>query len=359
MPPRFPQAQALDCFVPDARQVALSERWLTPHIDSISAAIAEIRAGVDREFVELQRASTHPQAAHLAGLTDIRTYPYGYCDRIRDAVWDAMQWQLKAGVRSDHPFAPIAEFCREGGAMRKIWGELTHGPYLQNAMQLGTYYVDAANDTVDIRKPKLEVKLIADTTFRNIESFEHYFDVVDSYYEWDTYPNLYFPRLAPFFPGIARHRASGVWVFCDVPLPLIAKNLERGGSLAWRFLAESAYARKCPASDGAELLDHYARLVRPADSPDRRPYRLDGDMTESFRRLAAWLQQGLAGSVYMRETSSLDQLRKQLDRGLRAYSLKKARGEPGTDASSNTLSPMEEVEDARETAVTSAGSRLF
>ena len=315
----FPAAHQFDCQIADENQCALTERWLRPEMEGIAADLLLIRRKVDAHFARLQSREHTQQPSHLSSFYHIQAYPYGYCERIRNMVWDTIQHQFQHPARATPHIGILKQFSAAGGLMRKIWGELTHGPYLQNAIQLGAYYVDAANDTVDITKPKLEIKLLGDTTFRNIVSFEQYFDIVDTYYQWDTYPNLYFPDLAPLYPGIAIHRTAGMLLLCDIPLPLMYKNLQSCGALAHRFLFDSCYATKDLSAQHQRLLREFQQHfhLRAQNSHERAIAAIE----QQYRQLQQWLQQQTRAADVEARIVALDTTRKKLDHALRRFSL--------------------------------------
>lgn len=334
MLPTFPKAHAYDCVIPDERQQALSDRYLTPNMENIMTGIAKIRAKVDEHY-EAKKAKDDrddSQKNHLSGLTDVQAYPYGYCQPIRNMVWNSLHKSLKHPNAGQGHFVALRDFLAAGGLFRKIWGELTHGPYFQNAIQVGSYYLDASNDTVVVTKPKLEVMPLLETNFRNIDSFEHYFDVATSYYQWETYPNTVLPKIAAIFPAIAIHKKSGVMLVCDIPLTLMYKNMESGGQLAANFLKTSSYAGKTLPSSYADILVAHQNDVwqqTPQPTPrkstigfevDLSPYS-DQAVMHSFQVLKNWLSLNRKTAVYEKALINLDLHRKQFDRSLRRYSL--------------------------------------
>ena len=337
MPVSFPQAYLFDSLAVDMHQQSLSNKWLTPDLDNIVAGIARIRARIDQQFSRYKHAHPQKNSAHLAGLTDIHTYPYGYCEPIRNIVWNSLQHSLQKPQAGRGHFLAVREFINAGGLYQKIWGELTHGPYLQNAIQMGIYYIDAANDTVIESNPKLDVRLLADTNFKNINSLEQYFDVVQHYYQWDTYPNTVFPQLAPLYPGIAVHRQSGVLLICDIPLPLMYKNLSQQGALSRQFLERSAYSSKIMPASKQTLLDTFQQAQWPRFLKQKKstlPPWLQGgthlnnaphlsstaEIEQAFSALQHWLDGGMTIDQCMSVIMTLDKDRIQLDRALRQYS---------------------------------------
>ncbi len=95
----------------------------------------------------------------------------------------------------------LHDFVRAGGVVKRVWGAL-RGGYFQNAIQVGTWYLDVANDTVNPQKPKIEFLPLAEANFNNIGSYFEFARVAQLYWKCRTIPNRYFPNLAAFYPAI-------------------------------------------------------------------------------------------------------------------------------------------------------------
>jgi hypothetical protein len=97
--------------------------------------------------------------------------------------------------------AALLAFCKAGGSVRQVWGDL-RGRYFQNAFQVGGLYVDVANDTVDPAKPPIEILPFAEAGLTAIDDFHHYATVGRRYWQGAFYPNHLVPSLAPYFPWL-------------------------------------------------------------------------------------------------------------------------------------------------------------
>lgn len=325
-PPLFKRATQFDSVIPDAHQQALSDRHIAPELERIMAGVAAIRAGIDARFEAKKRTQRAGDRAHQGSLKDISLYPYGFCDDIRDMTFASIEAHLRKGANDKSPFKALHPFLAEGGLFRPIWGELTHGPYFQNAMQIGAYYLDSANDTVVVTKPKLEVMPLVETNFRNIDSFEHYFTVAAHYYKWESYPNTLYPRLAPLFPALAVHKESGVLLLCAVALPLMLKNLNSGGRLAEQFLRTSPWRDKPLPEPYRAIAARHSRDIWPVqagDIPQASWFAHDSNPAApeaAFAQFRAWLAAGHGSARYMAVIQSVDRTRKVFDQSLRRYS---------------------------------------
>ncbi|MFC3051322.1 hypothetical protein [Kordiimonas pumila] len=324
----FPQAYLYDSVRNDPLQEALTAKWILPNLDLITAGIDKTRQAIDRHFEKLKEQSKTEKSPKDASLKNIQDYPYGYCDTIRDSVWSTIQRSLHSDKKGGHYFNAIACFIDEGGVFKRIWGELTYGPYFQNAIQLGTYYVDASNDTVVITKPKLDIKPLAEASFQNIDTFEHYFDVASAYYQWDTYPNIYLPQMAALFPAVAVHKKAGVTLLCDIPRPLFFKNVQSKGKLAQQFLSHSNYSKKTLSKDKDATLMQFARghyhplLALHLKRAPKISEILSNSDKSAFQILHDWLSSGYSTDHYTSYLVQMDNFRKHLGAALREYSFK-------------------------------------
>ena len=148
--------------------------------------------------------------------------------------------------------------CGPDVVIRKIF-VLLKGRYFQNALQVGNLYVDVANDTVYVDKPKLEWAPIPEVDYENVDDWSRVAEVGRRYYEARLYPNLLFPFLFPAAPFFAVRSSGRIDLFFAQNL-LFLKDLGSGFSRA-RALAET-FARD--EAGGATLPEPYARRLREA-----------------------------------------------------------------------------------------------
>lgn len=176
---------------------ALTERMIAPHVDEIIRDMLELRVNTDRHFA---RRAAEGAVKGDEGLTaDPSKYPLSFCLEITRH----MLAQIARGPIPAHMtgWQALHDFVKAGGMIKRIWGAL-RGGYFQNAVQVGTYYLDVANDTVDPKKIKVEMLPIAQSNFNNLGSFFEFAGVARHYWKSLIIPNRYFPNLAPFFPAI-------------------------------------------------------------------------------------------------------------------------------------------------------------
>ncbi|MBC8009522.1 MAG: hypothetical protein H7067_05455, partial [Burkholderiales bacterium] len=210
-----------------------TRRHLLPRIDAILARLAAHRAAVDEVFAK-KRAGLGATATTTAGEAPLIRYPIGFCSAIRDQVFERL-----LDDREFHALVgPEVVF-------KKIF-VLLKGRYFQNALQLGNLYVDVANDTVDLAKPKLEWLRIDEVDYENADDWPAVAAVGRRYYEIELYPNFLFPLAFPAAPYFAI-RASGRIDFFQAQDLVFLKDLGDGFRRARALLDDPAFlARPLP-----------------------------------------------------------------------------------------------------------------
>ena len=176
-------------------QEAITQARLVPAMPAILARLLAYREALDRECEERRRNPDVKRADPGLGLS-IADYPIGFCRIIRDAVWDR--------ALADPAFIAL---LGPGVRLRKVF-ILLKGRYFQNAMQVGNLYVDVANDTVWVHKPKLEWAPVSAVEYRNADAWDSFAEVAQRYLNVTLYPNRLFPQGFPALPFFAI-RADG------------------------------------------------------------------------------------------------------------------------------------------------------
>jgi hypothetical protein len=240
-------------------QVRLTREWIHPHTAIILTDIYHIRREIDAEL------SRDP--AILARVADYGAeYPYGLCKELRDAVLERMVQGMEKGDRKG--LRVLRDFVLAGGIIQPFWG-IDKGMYFQNAIQIGDAVLDAANDTVNIRKDSVILyPSTAESAITRVESFEEYADVAKKYWHSESYPNIYLPRLAPVFPILTiKPVKDGKYILSleTDAAELFFKNLftvKDGAALglAAHFLFEGAYTRRRLPPEVLMLLQDNAHL---------------------------------------------------------------------------------------------------
>jgi hypothetical protein len=241
-------------------QIAPTRRLLAG-IDAIVALLRSHRDAVDAAFFA-RRDAARCAPAETSGEATLADYPLGFCGAIRDQVLERLV--------ADPAFRRLTG---PDVVLKKIF-VLLKGVYFQNALQLGNLYVDVANGTVFIDKPKIEWLHIADTPFENADSWSAVAAVGRRYYEVELYPNLLFPLAFPSSPFFAI-RDSGRIDFFQAQDILFLKDLGDGMSRARALLDDpaflarplpEAYRRLVGQSCGGNLLDAFPLEYAPTDA---------------------------------------------------------------------------------------------
>jgi len=213
---RFPDAQA-----------ALTARYLQPVLPELEACLLAVRRQLD------------PELEHLQPLKLGKPYPLGQCLEIAEAVQKRLRTVVKEKLPPDAAIGLCAlrAFRRAGGDFRQVWGDL-RGQYFQNAFQVGTLYVDVANDTVTPTKPKVEVLPFHEAQFVPIRDFEHFRQIARRYWGDEVYPNHVLPELAPHCPLIHVSQ-SGCITLHDATQYMLAMTRTQGFAPSEAVLRES------------------------------------------------------------------------------------------------------------------------
>lgn len=191
-----------DSILPETPQMrVLTATHIAPNVEAIMRDMLELRGETDAHFRGLLAARGADALHRDSGMgTDADNYPISFCLEITRHMLALMSREPvpvhMTGLQALH------NFVRAGGQVKRVWGAL-RGGYFQNAIQVGTYYLDVANDTVTVTKPKIEMLLLADANFNNISSFFEFARVGQIYWKARIIPNIYFPNVAPFLPAIA------------------------------------------------------------------------------------------------------------------------------------------------------------
>lgn len=239
---------------------ALFRGLLGERQQELEALLVELRHEVDAELA--------PRLPSFAG----KPYPLGRCREIRDAVFLRLARRLKQKTPDEAAvLSCLRDYLRAGGYLRKIWGALRER-YFQNALQLGDWYVDVGNDTVDPAKPKIEILPQADSGFVNLRDYQHFCRIAETYWGARTYANTVFPRLAPLFPLICATTEGRVWL-----APAYDEMIELTRSSAFR-LSESILA-ELPSPPEAVRSLLAARAARQGGDL----LTLEGDAEEACR----------------------------------------------------------------------------
>lgn len=218
---------------------ALTRRFLTPAAAEIEQALLALRIQTDQVLGN--------NAPSRYG----KPYPLGYCWEISNDVAGRLRKRIARPVTPGE--RALSAFLKNGGRGRHLWGAL-RGKYFQNAFQFGQLYIDVANDTVDIRKPKIEILPMEDAGFALIQDAAHFARISQAYWGVRIYANHALPSLAPAFPmigvdswGRARLQSSSQYMFelfCGDGFMRSEQWLDQGEAPPARAMA--AVRDRCP-----------------------------------------------------------------------------------------------------------------
>lgn len=229
-------------------QSALTKRFLTPALDSLHVLLLRLRQDVDALLTaEGSGGYAYP-------------YPYGRCLEITHAMAGRLQ-ALAARRNGGVEERALRTFFRQGGEMRILWGVLRE-QYFQNALQIGGLYVDVSNDTVDIRKPKIEILPLEASGFALVRDAFDFATIAERYWQARIYVNSALPDLAPLYPMVAVDKNGCVLLQSNAShmLRLLGGD---GFRLAEAWLAEGPAA---PEAVAAALRQHAPAELRRATS---------------------------------------------------------------------------------------------
>lgn len=176
------------------RDAALTARFLLPAAEVLEELFLDLRAETDREL--------GPGMALRYG----KPYPLGCC---REITQDVLERLGVALAKPDYSGArALRAFLAAGGAGRCVWGVL-RSRYFQTALQFGGLYVDVANDTVTVTKPKVEILPLEEAGLEAVRGAQHFAEIANTYWGMRIFANHALPSLAPLLPmlGVAPGQA--------------------------------------------------------------------------------------------------------------------------------------------------------
>ncbi|MCF2859099.1 hypothetical protein L1286_16560 [Pseudoalteromonas sp. SMS1] len=139
-----------------------------------------------------------------------KPYPLGRCKEIRNAIYQVLQQQLSEKTLAP-PLTPLKLSTNSNHVLKPVWGSL-RDEYFQNALLWGEWYIDAANDTVNPNKPRVEIVKLASSGFHTITSFEQFCRIATEYWQVTIYRNDIYPALAPFLPLLCINEKGACWL---------------------------------------------------------------------------------------------------------------------------------------------------
>jgi hypothetical protein len=253
---------------------ALSGQYLFPYLAALEALFLELRAQVD------------PLLTAAAPFKYGKPYPLGQCLEITLAIQKQLAYvdaaHLSAMARQGHQ--ALIRFLASKGSVRRVWGDL-RGQYFQNALLIGSLYVDVSNDTVVITKPKVEILTFHASGLRPIQDYDHFACIATRYWQVRMWPNHALPDLAPSYAMVTVTKGGRV----ELQEPgdyLVALNWQKAFRPAESYLAHTPM----PPAVFSFIINQLGKShARPACDPNQGR-RLALEMTRLYRK-KRWHQQ--------------------------------------------------------------------
>ena len=161
----------------------------------IFCILKQFREEVNDEF---KSYNTKNYDIRVNGVRDISHFPLGFCDVIRDRVY---QKALEAGI--------VDELNSKGIVFKKLFGILNNN-WFHNVFQIGNYIVDVSRDSIDGFKEYFVATPINSSNFRTINSYDEMFSIMQKYWRVKIYPNILFPEISLYFPYFLEYLDSEV-----------------------------------------------------------------------------------------------------------------------------------------------------
>ncbi|MDQ7032515.1 MAG: hypothetical protein Q9M37_07340 [Desulfonauticus sp.] len=230
------------------KQDRLTRKYLMPYLDSIKKFFSYFRELYDEEIKKLQQQKSDNVTKKHPYSTSINEYPIGFCHLITDSVFKSVQ---KVGLES--MFSKV--FKTDEIVFKQIY-VILDDKYFQNAMQLGSLYIDVANDTFDVKKEKIVVKHIRSVNYKNFRNYEIFAKVAEKYLNIKLYPNKYFPELYEIFPLIYFSKEYG-YNFFDYNLSMFLRDMASDFNLSDKFRQSDFYKNNELPEEGIRFLSKF------------------------------------------------------------------------------------------------------
>jgi hypothetical protein len=238
------------------KQVKLTKKFLIPKIKDLEIEMLALRVAFDQ--------SIDTQSGKYG-----KSYPEGFCQEITHGVKEILERELPNAKSPG--LTALRSFIAQGGLAKRIWGNLRN-QYFQNAFQFGSLYVDVANDTVTITKPKVEILPLGKARMFPISDYDGYADVAEKYWKGKVYPNRILPDLAVMFPLFLVTPDGRVALHANYQT-ILYRNMQFDFALSEKFLFKNA--RKTltlPKEHLDRLVSEYGALPEPIGDIELKHY---------------------------------------------------------------------------------------
>ncbi len=222
----------------DEKQTYLTKKYIEPISDNVLELVSAIRNYYDK--LVFKKIKTFDKKSKI--YKEYSKYPEWFCLQIRDSVLQILEWEIKEKYKRYEPISSLRQFIKHWWILKWAWW-IQNNIHFHNWIQLWNYFLDVANDTVDTTKSKIELSLLSHSGFKNIDSVEEFWNIVELYWNRKVYPNIYFPRLAPFCPIITIDEKWDIFI-PDLCTALFSKNILNSFELSYKFIFNSKYSER-------------------------------------------------------------------------------------------------------------------
>jgi len=235
----------------DSRSLDLSvkpEIGLDRLMPRIEKELRELRNRHDVETMEALARSvqeTDDPVLRQEYYDRVGNFPIGLCDAITDSI-------LSFSVDPKNDLW-LGKLKKAGVVIKQVYG-ISGGRFFQNALQIGHYYVDVANDTCDKTKEPVVVIPAAEADFENLASYQRFLEVAEDYWGFEVFPNHIFPRLAFTFPYIFVNDEGAMGFQTSHTPHVVANDVVADYAEAKQFLFDSPYSRKALSTAQIETI---------------------------------------------------------------------------------------------------------
>jgi len=188
-------------YIPTAEEIEIADKLIGNNLSEVTKELIQHRKRADtlikipKDKKEEVEKNGSPDEKRIS-----REYPIGCCVDIRNAVMKSISSSASTERNLSKSCKSILTQIAEALKVKEVWG-VKNDAYLHAGIQVGNYFLDSANDTVDVKQPKIAVSTIEQAGFRDVRSIQDYLDISIKY-RGTTFERNPITKLATFFPVI-------------------------------------------------------------------------------------------------------------------------------------------------------------
>lgn len=234
------------------KQIEISEKYLVDIMPEFSELMLDIRHKIDETFfrkIWINKWEIDYSKYEKWLKRNNKFYPIWFCNDIRNRAFSVLNsWK----------FDLINKLKNEWTIFKQIYWTYDM-KYFQNAIQIGDYYLDVSNDTVDPSKEKIDYSRLNESLFRNFSNYSDYCDVIESYRKAEVFPNIYFTEIAFSYPFFVLHNGKIEFIWHHVSL--MFSDAINWFKDAMDFIFNSKYSNKRLNDEQLEILKSYSEKL--------------------------------------------------------------------------------------------------